>query len=193
MEPHRRTDALRAAVAVAVALLAGVALACGGGDGGGEPAGGTSVPEAEATALSGADGDGGPPSDATAMIASGAVSGAVGAEVTAAIQALDVTAPGLGAWTLEISYDPNIISAVECVAQPPPAACNPRVDERTVRLAGAAATGLHGNVTLATITFRCEAAGTSPLEVTVELIADATLGDPRPISAAAQDGEVTCA
>jgi hypothetical protein len=183
---------LRVAAGLAVVVLA-AAAACGG-DGDDGPSAGTTPGAdgggtAQATQPAGREG---PPSEANAAVAGGAASGPVGSEVTATIEALGVTEPGLGAWTVEVTYDPDIVSAVSCEASPPPSACNAHKDERTVRFAGAAAMGVAGDVTLATITFRCEAAGTSPLAVTLEILADATIGDPRPIDGSIEDGQVTC-
>ena len=127
----------------------------------------------------------------TATIQAGSASAAVGAEAQAPVQALAVAAPGLGAWTINIDYDPAVVSITTCES-PPPSACNTHKDDHTVRLAGASAPGEQGDVTLMTMTFLCKAAGTSALKVTVELLADGTIGKPRSITPHAKDGSITC-
>ena len=116
---------------------------------------------------------------------------AVGEEGAVNLDALAMVAPGLGAWTVDIAYDPAIVTAVACV----PASggvCNADFDTTTVRATGANADGLDGDSTLATVTFRCAAQGTSALDLTVQVLVDATVGDPQAISAAVVDGSVTC-
>ena len=99
--------------------------------------------------------------------------------------------PGLGAWSLDITYDASIIAAVACGPQQG-SVCNPAFAPNTVRVSGASATGLEGSNTLANISFRCAAEGTSALTLSVNILADATIGNPQPIEADAQDGGVTC-
>lgn len=121
----------------------------------------------------------------------GSLSMAVGEEGAVDLDALAMAAPGLGAWTVDVAYDPAIVTAVACV----PASggvCNADFDATTVRATGANADGLDGDSTLATVTYRCEAEGTSALDLTVQVLVDATVGDPQAISAAVVNGSVTC-
>jgi hypothetical protein len=115
---------------------------------------------------------------------------AVGEEGAVDLDALAMAAPGLGAWTVDIAYDPAIVTAVACV--PANGVCNADFDTATVRATGANADGLDGDSTLATVTLRCEAEGTSALDLTVQVLVDATVGDPQAISAAVANGSVTC-
>jgi hypothetical protein len=134
-------------------------------------------------------------SAATQTISVGAATVAVGAQGTVSLQALNMTAPGLGAWSMNIVYDPAI---VQLVAQPTGCApqsgsvCNPAFAANTIRVTGATASGLIGNTTLATFTFRCVSVGTSALTVTVDTLADATTGTPHDIVAATSNGSVSC-
>jgi hypothetical protein len=130
-------------------------------------------------------------SQVTTTIQMGAATAQLGAEAKADLKALAVGAPGLGAWTIEVAYDPTVVSVTGCTGTET-SACNTHKDDHTIRLAGANGVGLQGDATLMTLTFQCKAAGTSPLKVTVEVFADATIGDPLAINAPTQDGSFTC-
>jgi hypothetical protein len=132
-------------------------------------------------------------SQITATLKASTATAAVGATAQTTVQALAVPAPGLGAWTFDVAYDPAIVSVTNCT-YPGAGACNPRYNNGpTLRLAGATAQGLTGDTTLATVTFQCSSAGTSSLKLTVDLLADATLGNPLNIpNPTLQDGSITC-
>jgi hypothetical protein len=134
-------------------------------------------------------------SAATATISVGASTVAVGGQGTVSLQALNMTAPGLGAWAMNIVYNPAIVQLVGqpagCMPQSG-SVCNPNFAANTIRIAGATASGLVGNTTLATITFACISVGTSALTVTVDTLADATPSTPRDIVAATSNGSVSC-
>jgi hypothetical protein len=108
------------------------------------------------------------------------------------LEALNIGAPGLGAWTIDIAYDPAVLSAVSCT----PAqggVCNTAYGANTVRVSGASAMGVAGNNLLASITFDCDVEGSSSVTPTIDLLVDATIGDPQPITTAtAQGGTITC-
>ncbi len=57
---------------------------------------------------------------------------------------------------------------------------------------GATAAGLIGDNVLASITFNCDRAGVSDLVIKVAVFADATAGDPQPISFMLQNGRISC-
>jgi hypothetical protein len=130
-------------------------------------------------------------SQVTTTIQMGSATATVGAEAKAELKALAVGPPGLGAWTIEVAFDPTVVSVSGCTGTES-SACNTHKDDHTIRLAGATATGLQGDVTLMTLTFQCNAAGTSPLKVTAEVLADGTIGDPLTINAPTQNGSITC-
>jgi hypothetical protein len=131
----------------------------------------------------------------TGTISVGAATVSVGGEGTVSLQALNMTAPGLGAWSMNVVYDPATVQLVAppsgCVAQSG-SVCNPAFAANTIRVTGAAASGLIGNTTLATFTFHCGSVGTSALTVTVDTLADATPGTPHDIVAATTNGSVSC-
>jgi hypothetical protein len=105
----------------------------------------------------------------------------------------DVGAPGLGAWTVDISYDSSVVTVADC-APAQGGVCNPAYATDTIRITGASASGLRGETVLGTITFDCgDEAGTSPLTMALDVFADATIGDPTDISPAdVNDGEFAC-
>lgn len=125
----------------------------------------------------------------------GVSSGSAGAgdEGDVTVAATDIGEPGLGAWTLDITYDNSLISAVDCVPEQG-GVCNPNFADDTVRITGASAGGLEGDSTLGTITFECgNDGGTSDLDLSTFTFADATIGGPLPIDdVTVSDGTFTC-
>ncbi len=195
--------------------LLGVAVAGCGGDSdkdgkatptsSSEPSGAT-TPGASGTSTGGGGAGG---SNVTVTIADG--EGIVGEPVNVVLQALGVGEPGIGAWTVDVAYDSGIISAASCdgitgPGTPRPATitptptgpglafCNPKFGQNndTVRSTGAVVQGANGDVPLATITFTCESAGSSDLTISVDTLADATIGDPTDIKHTEQNGTITC-
>jgi hypothetical protein len=99
---------------------------------------------------------------------------------------------GLGAWTVDISYDADQVSVVSCSPQQG-GVCNPAFSADSVRITGASASGLIGNTTLGSITFECaNSEGDSPLGLAVEVFADATIGAPADINETVNEGSVSC-
>ena len=128
-----------------------------------------------------------------AAIKIGSGTAAVGGRAAVELEALDVPEPGLGAWTIDAAYDTGIVSAVSCTpGSDGLSVCNPEFADDTVRVTGANIDGLPGDSTLASITFECEAEGSSDLTLTVQVLADATIGNPQTIEAFTIDGEITC-
>ncbi len=119
-------------------------------------------------------------------------SAAVGELAAVSVDSLNIPEPGLGAWTFDITYDPAVLFASACIPDNG-SVCNPGFDTQTVRITGASAGGVVGTASLGVISFRCEAAGTSPLTLNIALLVDATIGAPEPIVAGAQSGTITCA
>jgi hypothetical protein len=109
------------------------------------------------------------------------------------LEALGFGAPGLGAWTVDISYDTSVVSVADCAPEEG-GVCNPEFADGTVRITGASASGLEGDTVLGTITFECgDAEGDSDLGLTLAVVADATIGDPQDVDAAASEGTFSCA
>ncbi len=107
------------------------------------------------------------------------------------LSARDVGTPGIGAWTIDVSYDPATVSVVECEAEHG-GICNEAFAEDVVRVAGISLAGLMGDTDLAGISFRCEQAGVSLLGVSIDVLSDASLGEPQPIDASVLTGTLTC-
>ena len=102
---------------------------------------------------------------------------------------------GLGAWTVDITYDPAVVTVAEdgCEAEEG-GVCNPAFAPDVIRITGASANGVDGDALLGTITFDCaEDAGTSELTMALDVFADATIGNPQPIEPATiNDGSFAC-
>lgn len=117
-----------------------------------------------------------------------------GSTVLVAI-ALDAPEGSIGAWTVDVAYDPAVVRPLACVSIVDAAAAlcsiNPGDGAAIVRAIGAAASGI-GSTSLARITF--EAVGvpgaTSALTITVSTMAN-TEGDD--LGADAVNGSVTIA
>jgi hypothetical protein len=117
---------------------------------------------------------------------------AVGEDGLVDLNALDVTSPGLGAWTIDINYDPDVVTATACSAAQG-GVCNAEYADDQVRITGAVAEGLEGDSFLGSVTFECgDAAGESPLDVSTFTFSDGTLGGPLPIDETVVSGTFTC-
>jgi hypothetical protein len=112
----------------------------------------------------------------------------VGEEGSVDLQVVGYPEPGLGAWTIDTSYDPQIVSVTRCDATGN-AICEPQYSETTVRITGAEVKGLVGNFALGTIRFRCQSAGGSPLTLTPEVFGPAIGFPPQP---EVMDGTIAC-
>ncbi len=116
----------------------------------------------------------------------------VGEQGVVQVQASYIDPPGLGAWSIDVSYDATRVSVAACVAEQG-GVCNPAFGPNTVRFTGSSNSGLVGATKLAAITFSCDAKGAGPLTLNVNVLVDATPGDPQPIDAIVGDGQVSCA
>ena len=102
--------------------------------------------------------------------------------------------PGLGAWTVDISWDTSVLSVASCAGHVA-GFCNDEFSPGTLRTNGAIAAGLTGDVVLATITFECLGGPDthSPITISVNTFADATPGGPLPVAPLTETpGEVWC-
>lgn len=117
---------------------------------------------------------------------------AVGEQGEAVLTVLDFNSPGLGAWTVDIAYDTSVVSVVECEPLPEGNVCNPAYAGDTVRVVGATGAGYEGDTVIGRITFQCDVAGESNLDISIETLADGTLGDPQIIVPFIENGAITC-
>lgn len=107
---------------------------------------------------------------------------------------LDVTGvggEGLGAWTVDISYDNSLLTASDCTAEQG-GVCNENFTDNSVRITGASAGGLSGDKSLGSITFDCNGEGESDLTIALSVYADATIGDPQDLIPSVSNGTFTC-
>jgi hypothetical protein len=130
-------------------------------------------------------------SAASATISVDSITVAPGEQGSVNLDALNATSPGLGAWEIDIVYNPAVVTAVACSPQNG-SVCNPDYASNTVRIVGASAGGLLGNKTLGSITFSCDSEGSSALSLNIMVLADATAAAPVPMSHQAQNGAITC-
>ena len=101
----------------------------------------------------------------------------------------NVPAPGLAAYTIDITYDHNVPQAFQCDASMSSGVCNLSFGLDTVRITAGIDPARSGNFTLARIRFRCPWEGTSPLTLSVSVFAD---GQGNAQAVATIDGSITC-
>ena len=131
-----------------------------------------------------------PVSAQASTVSVGSASLDTGKQASVDVQAAGIPAPGLGGWTVDITYDPAMVTVAGCSSAG--GLCNPEFAPNMVRVVGFDANGLVGDATLATIDVQCASTGSSSLKLTVVDLLDATPGAPAPIEAAVQNGSVTC-
>lgn len=113
-----------------------------------------------------------------------------GKQASVDVQASGIPAPGLGGWTVDVTYDPAMVTVAGCSSAG--GLCNPEFAPNMVRVVGFDANGLVGDAMLATIDIECASTGSSSLKLTVVDLLDATPGAPAQIEAGIQNGSVTC-
>jgi hypothetical protein len=116
---------------------------------------------------------------------------APGAQGEVDLVAHNIGAPGLGAWTIDVYYDPSVVTPIGC-GQQSGSYCNVDYASKVVRVIGAKADGLMGTVQLGSITFRCDRTGATSLSISLQTFHDATDGDPMLINAQTIEGAVYC-
>ncbi len=186
---------------IAPTLIA-VLAACGGGNSDNSDDGTNAAP----TSSGGTPGENGTPAGsgsggATVTFVTGTGTAVVGQTTTVELKALGIGTPGMGAWTIDVAYDKDIVSAT-CEVDDSAGLqfCNPTFDnpdddseDLALRLASANASGTDpGDLSLMTMTFTCNAVGTSDLTISVDTLADATVGSPTDINHAEEQGTITC-
>lgn len=117
----------------------------------------------------------------------------VGEQGEAVLAILSFDPPGLGAWTVDIEYDNSVVSVVECESLLGSNVCNDAFTDNTIRIAGASAIGLEGDSVIGRITFQCDVFGESNLNLSIETLADGTLGEPQIVVPIIEHGAISCA
>jgi hypothetical protein len=115
-----------------------------------------------------------------------------GGQATVALSASDVPPPGLGAFTIDITYDPDVVTPTACTADPGAhfdgPFCNISFGPGIVRCGGfRTSDGAVGDLPLCNVTFQAVAPSCSwsPLTLTVVEFTDTV---PNPIPAATESG-----
>ena len=116
---------------------------------------------------------------------------AVGSQGDVDITAENIAEPGLGAWSIDVVYDPSAVTPLGC-GEASGSLCNLEFTPEFIRIVGAKATGLVGDSQLASLTFACDHQGASTLTMSLIEFHDATEGDPMRISAQTIEGAVYC-
>jgi hypothetical protein len=134
----------------------------------------TSSPSVAATGAPAGGAGGTPKPSAQVSVQPSSVLVARGASTTVQVQA-SATA-GLGAWTVDVTYDPTLVKVTGCTPSVGSAVCNPAFAPNTIRITGASATALSGPQTLAKVTFTAVGASgsSSTVGLAVKTFATAT-------------------
>jgi hypothetical protein len=106
------------------------------------------------------------------------------------LRALNVYVPKLGAWQIDVEFQPQIVDALPCTFVQPNSYCNPNYAANKVRIVGSSAAGLTGsNITLARLQFQCIDPGTSPATIVIGQFVNT---DGTAMASSVQSGTVTC-
>ncbi len=175
---------MRIRILLAFVALAGLtlAVACGDGDDNGASNGANDEADGGLAGVLG-------PDSPIVHISSPSID--VGSEGDAVIEVIYNLTPGIAAWTFDIKFDTDIVSVAECDPLLESAVCNAAYEDDTVRFVGASL-GEQDGMLYGSITFRCDEAGESTLEVSVETLADGTIGGPEILTPYTEDGTITC-
>ena len=107
------------------------------------------------------------------------------------LRALDLVEPGLGAWTVDIHYNPEHLNVAGCEAEHG-GVCNPHYGESVIRVVGTNLEGITGDTILASIGITCKKPGESNLELEIDVFADATPGNPTEMDVSLVNGTAVC-
>jgi hypothetical protein len=112
----------------------------------------------------------------------------VGDEVTVTLGVSKTVGAPNGGWSIDISYDNAVLSAVDCEPLHG-STCSPAFMDDTFRATGASLVAIEAPMDFARLTFRCGRAGVSPLNMEVNVWADATgFGEEIDLD----EGSITC-
>ncbi len=122
--------------------------------------------------------------------------GVVGGIATVNIVASHMLEPGLGAWTVDMTFDPSRLSPTSVNQRGCTGyfgtVCSMHYSATQARFTGASASGLLGDITLGTAFFRCLGPGTTAVSLTTNVFADANPNSPQNIDVDINNGTVTC-
>lgn len=98
---------------------------------------------------------------------------AIGESGSVTLSARNMSIPPLGAWQIDIEYDPAILSPSDCESPVSGVICNLTYEPNKVRIVGVDINGLQGaTIALATLDFACLTSGASDIIPRVERFAD---------------------
>jgi hypothetical protein len=106
------------------------------------------------------------------------------------LRAINVFFPKLGAWQIDVQFQPEVVDALPCTFVQPNSYCNPNYAANKVRIVGSSAAGLSGsNIILARLQFECVEPGTSQAEIVIGQLVSI---DSVAMASSVQSGTVTC-
>ena len=111
------------------------------------------------------------------------------------IKVTGLPAEGLGAADVTIEFDSAVLEVTTCTTGIMSGACNPNAPNGPARAAGFAICPIDSEpVVVARLNFDCVGTpgSSTSLQLTVNELADGTIGDPQPISHSVQQGNVVC-
>jgi Cohesin domain len=123
---------------------------------------------------------------------------APGGNGTISVKALGIPSPGLGAFIIDVSYDPNVAQPASCQADPDGqfpsplagALCNVAYAPNVVRCVGYSAYGVTGDIALCDVTFAATGlGGETALALTVN-VAEMANESADPIDASVENGVI---
>jgi hypothetical protein len=127
---------------------------------------------------------------ATDLLAIESIEMEVGQSAPVSLSALHLKDTTLS-WTIDIEFDPDIVSAVRCDSSDK-SACTTSFGPHTVRVTGSSKEGISGDYVIAALSFRCDAVGTSDLTIQPWAFVG-PIRDPQVIQELdLQHGSVTC-
>ncbi|MEX2157981.1 MAG: hypothetical protein WEB04_01110 [Dehalococcoidia bacterium] len=115
--------------------------------------------------------------------------GFVGANATAQLQVSEISDAGLGAWTVDVTHNPEVVELASCTGQSG-SLCGKEFGPETTRITGASEDGISLGADLATLTYRCLQQGSSPLTIDVVVFATADGGKVEPLEVL--NGSIYC-
>jgi hypothetical protein len=136
-----------------------------------------------------------PPSDLTPpllLVEPAFLTAPIGESKAASIEVRNLAPPGLGAWVIQNTYDPSRASVSECEPNSGLAmVCDPNYERDTILLSGASSAGILGDVTLATIAFKCTVGSSTTLVLEAPLF-DEAADAPQSLTPQIGSGRLTC-
>ena len=108
------------------------------------------------------------------------------------LQGVSTREIGLGAWTIDVTYDPASVSLAGCLPFER-SFCYPAYAPGIARVTGASASGLENDFVLATLVFRCnDSSSATTLGLDIDVWAYSTIPEDPQVEPELVDGSITC-